>query len=132
MQRMVLLTLGWCALGLAAAGLVVPLLPATPFALLAAACFARSSPTCHTWLVHHRWFGPLIRAYRDRTGLPLGTKVRVLLLVWASLGASIAWGVPDHLPALRWVLGAIGCGVTWSLMRLPTLRPRPGNRANAP
>lgn len=132
MLRIILLTCGWCALGLAMAGLVIPLLPATPFALLAAACFARSSPACHTWLVRHRWFGPLIAAYRDKTGLPMTTKIRVLALVWTSLGASMTWGVPDHLPALRWTLGVIGCGVTWSLLRLPTLRPVPKHHLNTP
>jgi uncharacterized protein len=125
MLRMILLTCGWCALGLAAAGLVLPLLPATPFALLAGYCFARSSPACHAWLLGNKWFGPLIRAYRERTGLPAGTKIRVLLLVWASLGASMAWGVPDGWPALRWVLAAIGGGVTWSILRLPTLHDDP-------
>ena len=132
MLRMILLTCGWCSLGLAAVGLVLPLLPTTPFALLAAICFAKSSPACHAWLLRNRWFGPLIRAYREKTGLPMGTKIRALSLVWASLGASMVWGVPDGLPAVRWVLAAIGCGVTWSLLRMPTSRESSGRTPQDP
>lgn len=124
MRRIVLATCGWLSIGLAVAGVFLPLLPTTPFVLLAVACFARSSPTAHRWVMDHPWFGPLVRAYREGKGLPMRTKAIALAMVWASLGASMAWGIPDTRSYLRWVLVAIGVGVTWTILRLPTLRDR--------
>lgn len=124
MRRIVLAACGWLSIGLAVAGVFLPLLPTTPFVLLAVACFARSSPTAHRWVMHHRWFGPIVLAFQEGKGLPLRTKLLALGVVLASLGASMAWGIPDTRSYLRWVLVAIGIGVTWIILRLPTLRDR--------
>lgn len=124
MRRIVLAACGWLSIGLAVAGVFLPLLPTTPFVLLAVACFARSSPTAHRWVMHHRWFGPILRAFQEGKGVPLRTKAIALAMVWASLGASMAWGIPERQSYLRWVLVAIGVGVTWTILRLPTLRDR--------
>lgn len=63
--RALWLAAGFCALFLAALGVALPLLPTTPFVLLAAFAFARSSERWHTWLVHHRVFGPIITNWRQ-------------------------------------------------------------------
>lgn len=125
MRRIVLSACGWCSVGLAVGGVFLPLLPTTPFVLLAVACFARSSPTSHRWVMQHRWFGPFLRAYQEGKGLPSSTKILVLGMVWASLGASMAWGISEPWAHLRWVLVAIGIGVSWTILRLPTLRTPP-------
>lgn len=57
--------LGWTALILGSIGVFLPLLPTVPFAILAAFCFANSSPKLEAWLLNHRQFGPHIRAWRD-------------------------------------------------------------------
>lgn len=59
-KRYLLMTAGIMALVLGAVGVVLPLLPTTPFVLLAALCFSQSSPRFHNWLVNHQTFGPLI------------------------------------------------------------------------
>ena len=71
---------GWIAAGLvslvlAVLGAVLPLLPTTPFVLLAAYCFSRSSPRLHGWLVNHRVAGPMIRNWRDHRAISLRAKI---------------------------------------------------------
>ena len=58
-----------------AIGVALPLLPTTPFLLIAAACFARSSPQLETWLLSHRRFGPLLAAWRERGAIPRSGKL---------------------------------------------------------
>lgn len=65
---------GMASLGLGIAGIVLPVLPTTPFILLAAFCFSRSSPRLHDWLTGHAMFGPLIANWRERGAIALPVK----------------------------------------------------------
>ena len=76
MTRGLLIILGWLAVVLATLGVVLPLLPTTPFLLLAAWCFARSSPRFHHWLLHRSWFGPYLRHWQQHRALPPGRSGR--------------------------------------------------------
>ena len=71
--RYVLLAIGWLSVALGVIGIFLPVLPTTPFLLLAAACFARSSPRFYQWLVEHPRLGPWIRDYLDGNGGPMQT-----------------------------------------------------------
>ena len=95
--RYVLLVCGCISVVLGVIGIFLPVLPTTPFLLLAAACFARSSTRFYQLLVKHPTLGPWIRDYLDGQGLPLKGKVWALLLMWASISVSM-WVVP-----LLWV-----------------------------
>jgi uncharacterized membrane protein YbaN (DUF454 family) len=101
------------ALGLV--GVVVPLLPTTPFLLLAAACFARSSERLHGWLVRHPVLGAHLRG--EGKGPSRTAKIVTLVVLWASLFLSALLAVPSERWWLRLVLLAIGVGVTVFLYR---------------
>ena len=109
---------GWTALGLGVAGVVVPVLPTVPFLLLAAACFLRSSPRWHAWLVTHPVFGRHIADYLAGRGLRPQTKILALATLWASVLLSVVLFVP--IVAVDVLLTAIATAVSVYILRLPT------------
>lgn len=102
-------------------GMFVPLLPTTPFLLLAAVCYARSSQKFYIWLLTNRWCGEYIRRYREGKGVPLRQKILALLLLWMTIG--YAAGCVVSAWWLRAVLIAIAVGVTIHLVKVKTFRP---------
>ncbi|MEC9249651.1 MAG: YbaN family protein [Pseudomonadota bacterium] len=92
-RRGLWLVFGLLMTGLAIAGAVLPLLPTTPFLLLAAYGFARSSRRLHDWLLNHRHFGPLIRNWRDHGAIDRGSKITALLVMVAALALSWLMGL---------------------------------------
>ena len=102
-------------------GILLPLLPTTPFLLLAAGCFVRSSPKLYAWLLNHRWFGDYIRHYREHRAIPLRAKVVVLALMWGTIGYTAI--VVARVWWLRALLVAIAAGVSAHVLRLKTLTP---------
>ena len=86
--RYVLLAIGWLSVALGVIGIFLPVLPTTPFLLLAAACFIRSSKRFYLWLVNHRQLGPWIVDYLEGQGIPLKGKVYAISLMWLSIGLS--------------------------------------------
>lgn len=73
--RLVLFSLGWVFVGLGLIGAVLPVMPTTPFMLVALWCFAKSSRRFHGWLLHHPVFGPPLRAWEQDRIIPLGAKI---------------------------------------------------------
>ena len=96
---------GFAALALGLVGVVLPVLPTTPFVLLAAACFARSSPRFHDWLLNQRIAGPLIREWRRHRAMPRKAKRAGYLLMLLSFGSSI---LMMESPWHRWMLAGLG------------------------
>lgn len=89
MQRILLLALGWLAIVLGALGIVLPLLPTTPFVLLAAWCFARSSPRFHHWLLWRSPFGRYLRHWQQHRAMPPGAKGRAIALIVVTFAISL-------------------------------------------
>lgn len=116
--RVVLLALGFVFVGLATLGVVLPILPTTPFLLLAAACFAKSSHRFYRVLLENRIFGPLIRDWREHRAIPLRAKV-VAIAVMLTVMASTATFVLEH-PLARGALLGFGVGLSIWLWRKPT------------
>lgn len=118
--RALLLGIGILATSLGVLGIFLPLLPTVPLLLLAAACFTRSSPRCHVWLLDHPRLGPIVSDYLDGNGMPLRAKVWAILLLWASISLSMLMLAP--LLLVKLTLFTVAIGVTVYLLRLPTRR----------
>lgn len=118
MTRWLLIILGWLAVVLATLGVVLPLLPTTPFLLLAAWCFARSSPRFHHWLLYRSWFGSYLRHWQQHKALPPGAKWKAVLVIVLTFAASL-WLV--KLWWVRGVLLAILVILLTFMLRLPVI-----------
>jgi len=118
-RRWLLASIGVLSVGLGILGILLPLLPTTPFLLLAAACFVRSSDGLYRWLITQRILGPYIRNYREHRAISWQAKAVTLVLLWAVIGYS-AFGVV-RLQALRIVLLLVAVAVTVHVLSLKTL-----------
>ncbi len=109
-KRRFLIAAGTLCTGLGIVGIFVPILPTTPFLLLAAACYMRSSGRFYRWLTNNRVFGAYVRNYIEGRGMPLRIKVFTILLLWLAIGLSIAFAVQSLV--IRIILISIAVGVT--------------------
>jgi uncharacterized membrane protein YbaN (DUF454 family) len=119
-MKWVLMTSGCISVVLGVTGIFLPLLPTTPFLLLAAACFVRSSPSFYQWLIAHPKLGSYILPYLNGTGIPKRAKLFTICLIWLSMGLSAWLVVPIIWGKLMLLL--IGLCVTLYIYRLPTLK----------
>jgi hypothetical protein len=117
--KVLLAVLGVVFVVLGAVGIFIPLLPTTPFLLLAAACFIRSSDRLYLWLISHKWFGHYIRNYREHSAITRSTKIVTLILLWVTLGFGSFWVVDSTL--VRALLLVVGIGVTVHILSMKTL-----------
>jgi uncharacterized membrane protein YbaN (DUF454 family) len=118
--RLVFLALGWGFVGLGALGVFLPVLPTTPFLIVAAACFARSSPRFHRWLLDSPMFGPLLRAWQETRTIPARAKAAAISLIVIVGGGSLAFALTS--PWLRALLGATLLTLILWILRVPTRR----------
>jgi uncharacterized membrane protein YbaN (DUF454 family) len=120
MSRLVFLLLGFASTTLGIVGAFLPLLPTTIFLILAAACFARSSPRLEAWLLDHRTFGPLIRNWRETGAIPRPAKA--MAVTGMVLGFAVFWVGVHPKPWLAAVvaLALAGCAA------FVVSRPAPG------
>ena len=126
------LALGVVSLGLGAAGIVLPLLPTTPFLLLAAWAFAIGSERLHRRLLEHRRFGPAILEWRHHGRVPLKAKVLATLLLATSIGASIALALlPATLTILLVAFAAVLLAWLWSRPGSPDRGPAQIGRSSS-
>ena len=88
-------SLGFIFLGLGVVGVFLPLLPTTPFVLVAAGCFAKSSDKWHQWLLSNRIFGPIIKDWQEKKCISVSTKIIAISLVVLFGGYSIIFLLTD-------------------------------------
>jgi hypothetical protein len=120
-KKALLVSAGTICLALGAIGIVLPILPTTPFLLLAAACYLRSSERLHKWLLNNRWCGEYIKNYQQGKGVPLKTKIAALTILWVTILYSTFFIVHEILIA-QIVLLAVAVGVSVHLIRMPTFK----------
>lgn len=117
-KKYVYITIGSLSLVLGITGLFLPVLPTTPFLLLASFFYLRSSERMYNWLMNHKIFGAYIYSYLTYKAIPIKTKVSAMIFLWSTLIISIMLVASLHI---RIFLLAVGIAVTAHLLMLKTL-----------
>lgn len=121
MKKPLLIVLGSFFVGLALLGILIPVLPTTPFLLLAAYFYARSSERLYRWVLTSPVLGDYIRHYREGGGVPVPKKIIAILFLWLTLGYTALvlldpwWG--------KALLFAVAAGVTYHIVKIKTATP---------
>jgi uncharacterized protein len=118
MKKYLYLTAGFLTLGTGVVGIFIPVLPTTPFLLLAAACFLKSSEKMYTWLIGHKVFGKYIENYIKYKAVSRNSKIVSIAVLWAVLSVSLFASDSLHI---KLFLLIIGVGVTCHLVLLKSL-----------
>lgn len=117
-SRLFFVIVGHVSLCMGLIGIAVPLLPTTPFLLLAAACYIRGSESLYNWLITQRVLGAYIASYREGRGIPMRLKFSLIALIWITIPLSAVL-LLEHL-YIRLTLLATALIVSTIVWRLPT------------
>ena len=109
------ISLGCISVGLGALGVILPILPTTPFLIFAAFCFARSSKRLHDWLLANKTFGPAIRDWNERGAISVSTKRVATITMFVVLAISFLAQVPQHVILIQII--ALSGAATFILTR---------------
>ena len=116
LKRYLLLSLGWLSVLLGAIGALLPVIPTTPFLILALACFSKSSPRFHRMLLNNKWFGPALTEWEQNKTINRQIKFRAMALVVISFTISIIiLSGRTGLQLMLVVLGLTALGVIYQL-----------------
>tara|TARA_B100000029_G_C16963620_1_gene737244 strand:+ start:54 stop:482 length:429 start_codon:yes stop_codon:yes gene_type:complete len=116
----------WISLGsffvaLAALGVALPGLPTTPFLILAAACYIRSSQKLYDWLISNKTFGPYLKDYREGKGIPKKAKILAISMIILFVGSSVIFGIEDQI--LKIAVGVLGLtGLLYVIFKVPVAK----------
>ena len=117
--RGALIVVGTFFVGLGVLGIILPLLPTTPFLLLAAACYARGSKRFYNRLLNNKWIGGYIKNYREGKGTSIKIKMFTISLLWLTIIYSALFAVSSLI--VRIILISIAIGVTIHILSIETL-----------
>lgn len=118
-SRVLFFTLGLTFLGIGAIGIVLPVLPTTPFVIVSALCFGKSSERFERWISNNRYFGSYIGNYKTRKGVPLDVKIKSIIFLWVMLLVSIFFFISNIY--IQILLMVVGVGVTAHIWMLNTM-----------
>jgi len=128
LKRRLLIIAGTIFTGIGVVGIFVPLLPTTPFLLLASACYARSSQSFNNRLLNNRFFGAYLKNYIEGKGVPIKIKIGPIVLLWITIGCTTAFAINN--PAIRIVLFIIATGVTVHIVLIKTISKEDSSEKN--
>ena len=118
LAKLMWVSLGSLFVGLGAIGVIVPGLPTTPFLILAAACYIRSSQRLYDWLISNKRFGPYLKDYREGKGIPRKAKRLAVVMIVVFVSFSVVFGIEDL--TLKIVVGLLGLiGLLFVLFKVP-------------
>lgn len=120
MKKQVFIILGFISILCGLFGIFVPILPTTPFLLLAAYFFAKSSPKFYNWLINSKLFGPYIKNYREKRGMLIIHKILVLILLWSVILTTVIYGTQQIW--LRILLVTVAIAVSAHIFMIKTLK----------
>ncbi|MFI3264348.1 MAG: YbaN family protein [Rikenellaceae bacterium] len=116
-MKALFIVLGTLSLMLGVLGIVLPLLPTTPFLLLSATLYMHSSPRLYDWLLGNKYLGQYIRNYREHKIIPLKAKIVSLLILWSTILCSICY-IGEERFYIQILLFFIAIGVSWHILSL--------------
>ena len=116
-KRVLLLFAGTLTLILGIIGIVIPILPTTPFLLLSAACFTRSSKKFYNWLMNNKILGFYVRNYREGKGMPLKLKIFTVSLLWFTIMLSVLFFISIFWVRILLIIIAISVSIHIMLIR---------------
>lgn len=117
-KKYILIIIGLIALSLGFIGIIIPILPTTPFMLLAAYCFVRSSKRLYNWLINHKVFGVYIYNYLENRAIKKSAKISAMVLLWPSLLFTMC--IIQKIPVTI-ILMVVGVFVSKHILSLKTL-----------
>lgn len=118
-KRILFVIFGTLFLVIGFIGVVIPVLPTTPFLLLAAACYIRGSKRIHNWMINNSIFGDFVRNYMERKGITIKQKIITLTFLWLTIGFSIYYIIDSFL--IRIALFIIATAVSLHILLIRTL-----------
>jgi len=116
--RVLWVLLGWFFVGLGIVGVALPVMPTTPFLLLAAGCFAKGSPRLHNWLMSHPTYGPILTDWYDYRAIPRRARWLAVTMITISFTFTGVYVAPNNYARAGLVL--TGVVVIWILYRFPS------------
>ena len=115
------ISLGSLFVALAAVGVALPGIPTTPFLILAAACYIRSSQKLYDWLISNKTFGPYLKDYREGKGIPKKAKMLAISMIILFVGSSVIFGIEDQI--LKIAVGVLGLtGLLYVIFKVPVAK----------
>ena len=121
LAKLMWISLGSLFVGLGAIGVIVPGLPTTPFLILAAACYIRSSQRLYDWLISNERFGPYLKDYREGKGIPRKAKRVAVVMIVVFVSFSVVFGIEDL--TLKIAVGLLGLiGLLYVLFKVPVAK----------